>query len=79
LALNTNLHSATPTNAIQAILQGVNVEGLGHRGAMPSFRESLDDRQIADVLGYLRARFAPDRPSWRSLADTAARLRDADP
>jgi hypothetical protein len=31
------------------------------------------------VLGYLRARFAPDRPSWRDLAESAARLREAEP
>ena len=79
LALNTNLHSDMPTNAIRALLQGVNVESLGHRGAMPSFGASLDDRQIADVLGYLRARFAPDRPAWRNIAETAARLRESDP
>jgi len=46
---------------------------------MPSFGASLDDRQIADVLGYLRARFAPDRPSWGNLVETAARLRESGP
>jgi nicotinate dehydrogenase subunit B len=79
LALNTNLHSDTPTNAIRALLQGVNVESLAHRGSMPSFGASLDDRQIEDVLGYLRARFAPDRPSWRNIGATAARLRESEP
>jgi nicotinate dehydrogenase subunit B len=46
---------------------------------MPSFGASLDDRQIEDVLGYLRARFAPDRPSWRNIGATAARLRESEP
>ena len=77
LALNTNLHSATPTNAIRALLDGVNVPGLAHHGAMPSFRSSFDDRQIADLLGYMRARFAPDRAAWSGISETAARLRES--
>jgi len=64
LALNSNLHSAAPTNAIRALLDGVNVPSLAHRGAMPSFRTSFDDRQIADLLAYVQARFAPNRPAW---------------
>jgi len=79
LALNSNLHSAVPTNAIRALLDGVNVPSLAHRGAMPSFRTSFDDRQIADLLAYLQARFAPNRPAWRELSETAARLREAEP
>jgi nicotinate dehydrogenase subunit B len=79
LALNTNLHGATPTNAIRALLDGVNVPSLAHRGAMPSFRTSFDDRQIADLLGYVRARFAPDRPAWSGLSETAGRLRESQP
>jgi nicotinate dehydrogenase subunit B len=79
LALNTNLHSATPRNAIRAVLDGVNVPGLAHRGAMPSFRSSFDDRQIADLLGYVQARFAPDRPAWSELSETAAGLRESAP
>jgi nicotinate dehydrogenase subunit B len=78
LALNTNLHSAAPTNAIRALLDGVNVPTLAHRGAMPSFSSSFDDRQIADLLGYVRARFAPDRPAWSGLSGTVARLRESE-
>jgi nicotinate dehydrogenase subunit B len=75
LALNTNLHSANPDNVLQAILEGVNIPALGPLGSMPSFRGSLDDRQLADLLSYLRTRFAADKPAWMNLTDAAARVR----
>jgi nicotinate dehydrogenase subunit B len=75
LALNTNLHSADPTNVLRAVLDGVDVPGLAHLGAMPGFRQSLDDAQLAQLLGYLRARFAAEQSAWPDLEATAARLR----
>jgi nicotinate dehydrogenase subunit B len=78
LALNTNLHSAGPNNAVRAILDGLNVPALGHLGAMPAFRDSFNDRQISDLAGYMRARFASDEPAWANVADVAARLRKSD-
>ena len=77
LALNTNLHSVNPNNTVRAILDGVNVPSLGHRGAMPAFRASFDDAQLADLLAYLRARFARDKPAWTDLKNAAARVRAA--
>jgi nicotinate dehydrogenase subunit B len=75
LALNTNLHSARPDNVLRAILGGVNVPALGSQGAMPSFRDSLDDRQIDALLRYLRAQFAADKPAWTDVDQIAARIR----
>ena len=37
---------------------------MSELGAMPAFRHHLDDAQIADLVAYLRARFAPDKPAW---------------
>jgi nicotinate dehydrogenase subunit B len=81
LALHTNLHSANPGNLVRAVLDGLNVPALGHFGAMPAFRASLDDRQIADLAGYLRARFAGDKPAWdrAAVTEAAARLRRGSP
>ncbi len=79
LALNTNLHGAGPNNVIRAVLDGVNIAAMGPQGAMPSFRSSFDDRQVADLLGYLRARFASDQPAWSALTEVAARLREVAP
>ncbi len=75
LALNTNLHSDTPNNVLRAIMEGINVPGLGALGAMPGFGSSLNDRQLADLSGYLRARFASAKPAWTGVEATAARMR----
>jgi nicotinate dehydrogenase subunit B len=75
LALNTNLHSASPNNAVRALLDGLNVPTLGPLGAMPAFRDSFNDQQISALVGYLRARFASDAPEWTNVADISARLR----
>jgi nicotinate dehydrogenase subunit B len=64
LALNSNLHGADPNNVRRAILEGVNAPSLGAAGAMPAFGNSLDARQMRELLGYLRARFASDKPPW---------------
>ena len=36
---------------------------------------SKSDAQIAEVAGYLRTRFAPDKPAWPGLAERVARMR----
>ncbi|GAA5235338.1 c-type cytochrome [Verticiella sediminum] len=77
LGLNTNLHAATPDNLIQVILNGIQTPADDALGYMPAFRDSLDDRQIADLVGYLRSRFAPGQPAWREVADAAGRMRAA--
>ena len=46
-------------------------------GFMPAFREALDDRQIAELAGYMRARFAPQEPAWTDLPAQVARVRAA--
>jgi mono/diheme cytochrome c family protein len=61
LALNSNLASARPDNLLRTILDGVREPASRDIGFMPAFREALDDRQIAELAGYMRARFAPLR------------------
>jgi nicotinate dehydrogenase subunit B len=75
LALNTNLHSARPDNLLRTILDGIATPARPSIGPMPGFRHSLDDRQLATLARFLRARFAPDQPAWTDLETTAARLR----
>ncbi|GGE04019.1 aldehyde dehydrogenase [Aureimonas endophytica] len=77
LALNTALHSDSPDNAIRAILGGVPAHSGTPGEAMPAFGAALDDRAIADLIDYLRARFAPDKPSWRGLPAAVAAARTA--
>ena len=76
LALHSSLHSARPDNLAQAVLRGV----AGTRtapGHMPAYADSLNDRQVADLLAHLRARFAPDKPAWAALERTVAKVRRA--
>jgi nicotinate dehydrogenase subunit B len=75
LALNTNLHAAVPDNLVQVILNGIQTPANDALGYMPGFRDSLDDRQIADLLGYLRERFAPEEKAWPDDTTTISRLR----
>jgi nicotinate dehydrogenase subunit B len=75
LALNSNLHSDRPDNLLRIILDGVRDPAGREVGFMPAFRDSLDDRQIADLAAYMRQRYAPGRPPWRDLEREAARVR----
>ncbi|MDL5037073.1 c-type cytochrome [Comamonas resistens] len=75
LGLNTNLHAAAPDNLVQVILNGIQTPANDALGYMPGFRDSLDDRQIADLLGYLRERFAPEEKAWPDDTTTISRLR----
>jgi len=77
LALNSNLTSARPDNLLRTILDGVREPASQGIGFMPAFREALDDRQIAELAGYMRARFAPQEPAWPDLQAQVARVRAA--
>ncbi|MEZ2295620.1 molybdopterin cofactor-binding domain-containing protein [Variovorax sp. RCC_210] len=77
LALNSNLTSAKPDNLLRTILDGVREPAARDIGFMPAFREALDDRQIAELAGYMRARFAPQEQAWKNLQSEVARVRAA--
>jgi nicotinate dehydrogenase subunit B len=77
LALNSNLTSARPDNLLRTILDGVREPASRDIGFMPAFREVLDDRQIAELAGYMRTRFAPQEPAWANLPADVARVRAA--
>ena len=79
LALNSNLTSARPDNLLRTILDGVREPAARDIGFMPAFREALDDAQIAELAGYMRARFAPQAPAWTDLPASVARLRAVPP
>ena len=77
LALNSNLHSDRPDNLLRTILEGVQDPATRAIGFMPAFNQAFDDRQLAELAGYLRARFAPQRPAWTDLPAAVARVRAA--
>lgn len=75
LALNSNVHSGRPDNLIRVVLNGLSRTGDASRGAMPAFREALDDRQIADLVGYIRRTQAPGKAPFSDLEGQIARIR----
>ncbi len=64
LDLHTNLHAARPDNVVRVILDGIREPASRETGFMPAFRHALDDRQVADLANWMRARFAPERAAW---------------
>ena len=77
LALNSQLTSARPDNLIRTILDGVRTPATLDIGYMPAFRDALSDAQIAELAGYMRARFAPQAAPWPDLPAQVARVRAA--
>jgi nicotinate dehydrogenase subunit B len=75
LALNSNVHSATPDNLIRVVLEGIAVPSNPDLGAMPAFGGTLDDHQVAELVRYIRGQFAPDLPDWTDLERAVARVR----
>ena len=75
LALNSNLHSEQPDNLVRTILEGAQEPALAANGFMPAFGDALNDQQVAELAGYMRQRFAPDRAAWSNLQETVARVR----
>ena len=77
LELNTNLHGDQPDNLIQVILHGVQDPAHDGLGYMPGFASSLDDDQIAELVGYLRAQYGGGKPAWPNVKERVRSLRNA--
>jgi nicotinate dehydrogenase subunit B len=77
LALNSNLHSAVPDNLIQVILHGIAAPVSSDLGYMPGFKDSFNDRQVAELVSWLRQQFAPGKPPWTDVEAAIGRLRQA--
>ena len=77
LALNSNLHSDVPDNLIQVVLHGIAKPASSDLGYMPAFKGSFTDRQLAELVAYLRAQFAPSKPAWTGIDTAIARLKSA--
>lgn len=74
LGLSAKLHAGTPANLLRMLIEG----GQHGGGTMPSFATALDDRQMADLAAYLRARFAPDKPAWDDVGAELEKARQAE-
>jgi len=78
LALNSNLHSATPDNLIRIILEGIASPVSSDLGYMPGFKDSLSNSQVAELVSWLRQQFAPDKPPWAGVEEATGRARHAE-
>ena len=77
LALNTAIHADNAGHrSARRSSKARARRDLANSARCPAFRHHFDDAQIAELAAYLRARFAPDKPAWSDLAETAARLRN---
>ena len=79
LKVNTSVHSDKPDNLIHVILNGIQQPANADLGYMPGFADSMSDKQVADLLVYVRSTFAGDKPAWSNLEEdvASARLRTA--
>jgi nicotinate dehydrogenase subunit B len=75
LALNSNLHSTVPDNLIEVILHGIAAPASSDLGYMPGFKDSLNNDQLAELVSYLQAQFAPDKPAWTDLPAAVSRAK----
>ena len=72
LAQHTALAAPDPRNVLQAIRGGIRPPEGEAGPIMPAFAGVLSDKQTADLLRYLRARFS-DRPPWSDVGGWVAR------
>jgi mono/diheme cytochrome c family protein len=66
LALSTGPSGPNARNVIDVILWGLPAQDEQRRPIMPGFAGTLNDRQLADLLAYVRARFS-DKPPWTDI------------
>jgi len=66
LAHSTGPSGPTARNVIDVILWGLPAADEQRRPIMPGFAGTLNDRQLADLLAYVRARFS-DKPAWKDV------------
>ena len=79
LALNSNLHSASPDNLIQDRAAGIATPASSDLGYMPGFKDSLSDDQLAGLVSFLRRQFAPGKPPWTGVEAAVGRVRATPP
>jgi nicotinate dehydrogenase subunit B len=75
MGLNTSVSQASPDNLLRVLMHGIDQPATDGLGYMPGFKDSFDDQQMAELAGYIRARYAPGQPAWRDLAAASARVR----
>lgn len=66
LALGTTLYAPDPRNALDIVMNGIKPPDGAPEKTMPRFAASLNDAELAALMGFLRARFT-DMPAWTEV------------
>ncbi|RZT46229.1 mono/diheme cytochrome c family protein [Sphingomonas sp. BK036] len=74
LPLGTPLHEDNPRDTIQIILKGLHPPVAPRGPYMPAFADALDDRQVAEIVGYLKMRHGTG-PAWTDVEKDVAKAR----
>ena len=73
---NTSVSQAAPDNLLRVLHHGIDQPATGELGYMPGFGDAFDDRQMAELAAYIRARYAPGSRrggTWRRRQHESAR------
>ena len=73
-ALSTAVHAPNPQNVVNVTLFGLPPADGKASAVMPGFAAMLTDRQIADLLAYMREQFS-DEAAWQDLEAQVANTR----
>jgi nicotinate dehydrogenase subunit B len=74
-ALNSNMHSDKPDNVVRVILEGIRDPASNEIGFMPAFADHLENSEIAALMRYMRARYAPGKAPWENLESVIDKIR----
>jgi mono/diheme cytochrome c family protein len=74
LSRSSAISASDPRNLANTVIAGVQPVAGERSAIMPGFSNSMDDRQIASLLVYLRARFGKG-PAWTNLDETIKQAR----
>jgi mono/diheme cytochrome c family protein len=66
LTLASSVRGRDANNLIRVILEGLQPSGNGHGSMMPGFAAVLSDKQLADLVDYIRASFS-DGPAFAGV------------
>jgi len=77
LAWGTPLHTDNAHDTVRIIMKGLTPSRGTAGPTMPAFADMLDDGQMREIAGYLRARFT-DKPPWPDADAAVAEARKDD-
>jgi mono/diheme cytochrome c family protein len=75
--LSTAVNASSPQNIVNVTLFGLPPADGEPSSVMPGFAGALDDRQIAELLAYMRARFS-GREAWDGVEEMVRRTRSGE-